>query len=891
MKSIKKINCIIVFALVLTLSFPYLSYAVITNTNNKNNESIYTFYDEFRITVDGDVYQTKAVINQNKEVYIKSFAAKKLLGKNPSDTLKIDGQEYTHLEKFAKQCNVAIYEYDSILNASYIWRKDNNNISDENRIKYYKLGTPSAKQITYKNFFELLDKTVKIADEKKLEKWKTMFKSARMSDVKMTRAEGMMGILYAAVEIGSDYSEFNNEWVEINNEIGEKAWAEIEKIEKTREPYTYLKNSYPYKLGGFKKSEYVYDGWDVVGVAYRYSFGRSSLLNKKTLFDYDKVKKTMHLDSMMTYSDALNALSRLLDSVEKRTKEDQYISLVDKQAASYDKSIITEALLEQARNMPQNISADVSDWGGFVLNGSSYENREIDTNQFDDDAKHMSDWGFSCVRYMITYQSLFDKGVTKVDEAQLKKMDRIVASAMKYNIHLNLVTFSMPGRWADIDSKTYTSKGEFDLFTNEKRQKEAYDIWDLLAKRYKDVPNSVLSFCPLWEVQNYNLSTGLKAENYTPEQVVVVYDKLVETIKKHGEDRLVIYEPTANNNFIDTIKESKLIQNTINGKYKNVQMITNFCENPYVYAEMTAVEGEHIDNNNHSMFKPGYPTTIYSVKRWFGKDEVMKFNGDLVAGTKLKIYLSEVGGTGDFKITGDGKELYSEKLSSKKYKVDNPLSRYYLYAKSDKCINITLTEEIESLNIEYNGDHWEWSGIDVTLPPKYEVNRWWNTSAYDLFLEGKEETLSAMSPKLKPTSNIMICSDYNNSTQSITIHSDISYTTDTIIEQSNKETINKWGNEIANFAPRSLVRCESAAFCIGTDLESAISYYTDFLEMCKQNKLGWLSNDYDAIMACEPKFTSFKFGGANSVKYGDRYLLVELLKLYQKYTVKPMIIE
>jgi hypothetical protein len=302
---------------------------------------------------------------------------------------------------------------------------------------------------------------------------------------------------------------------------------------------------------------------------------------------------------------------------------------------SYDSSIITSDLLEQAKDMPEIKNGDVSDWCGFVVNGCPYENREIDANQFDKDAKHLSEWGFSCVRYMLTYQTLFDKRVTKVDETKLKKLDHLVASAIKYNIHLNLVTFSMPGRWADTDSKTYTSTGEFDLFTNKDRQKEAYAVWDLLAKRYQNIPSSVLSFCPLWEVQNYNLSTGLPVEVYTPEQVAVVYEKLVSTIKKYGNDRLVIYEATANNGSDSILRESKAVQDAIQGKYDNVQMITNFCECPYVYAEMTAVQGEHIDNNNHSMFKPVYPTTIYAAKSCFRNGEFMELNGDLMKGTTL----------------------------------------------------------------------------------------------------------------------------------------------------------------------------------------------------------------------------------------------------------------
>jgi hypothetical protein len=305
---------------------------------------------------------------------------------------------------------------------------------------------------------------------------------------------------------------------------------------------------------------------------------------------------------------------------------------------------------------------------------------------------------------------------------------------------------------------------------------------------------------------------------------------------------------------------------------------------------MTAVEGEHIDNNNHSMFKPNYPNTIYAAKRGFRQMEALEMKGDLVKGTTLKLYISKVEGEGSFRITGNGKELYSEQLSTKSYKTGSPLSRYYLYAKSDKCISITLTENIEDLKLEYSGDYWEWSGIDVTLPKKYEVKRWWNTSAYDLFLEGKEATLSAITPKLKATSNIMISPNSDGAGDKITINSDISYTTNAVLEQANQQTVTQWGEVVGKFAPLSLVRCEAATFNTGTDIESALSYYEDFLNMCRKNELGWFANDYDAMLALSPEFTSFKFGGAKSVPYGDKYLLVELLKLYQKYAETPKVI-
>ena len=848
----------------------------------------YSAYSAFRIAIDGKIYQTKAYVSKKKqEVFVTPTAAKKLLGKTPMATVKIRGKKYANLTKLAQQCKVSSCEYDAVMHALYVWTNDP--ISDAERIKYYGLGTPSSKTITYKQFFQLLDKTVKIADAAKLKKWQGKFKTARSSGRTMSRAEGMLAILYMVTTLGGDYPEFNADWSRINDAVGEKCWDEMDQIKNL---YQYMENPYPYHLGGFKKDDYVYE-WDAIGVAYRYGYGRKSLVNGKPLFDYDAQKQSMHLQEMMTYEDALNATSRLLDSCEASKKA--YISVTNKKAVTCDSSVLTPQVLARAKKMDEIKNGDCSDCAGLVLNGCDFDNRTIDAWQFSRDAKRMSEWGFHDVRYMITYQSLFDKKASKVDENALKELDQIVASAIRYNIHLNLTTFTLPGRWAGFDPETYTSTGEFDLFLNEERQKEAYAVWHVLAKRYRDVPAAALSFCPIWEAQNYNLSTGLPAEIYTPEDVAAVYEKMVGVIKSYRKDRVVVCEATPANDAQDIVDQSKATKEAVKTKYDNTQMTFNFCENPYVYAEMTATEGDHIDNQNHSMFKPAYPTTIYGVKSFLGNGEMLELKGNLVKDTTLKLYLSDVQGNGNFSIVGDGKELYSEKLTTKKYQTDALLSRFYPYATSKKCISIKLSKTVKSLTISYSGDGWQWSGMDVTLPEKYAVKRWWNQSGYDLFLEGKEESLEAMSPKLKDTSNIMICPNADQGTV-LTIHSDIMFTSDVIVAQANKQTIDQWGETVAAFAPHALVRCEGASFCNGTDLTSALKYYKDFLEMCKRRKLGWLMNDYDigGMLSTDPQFLAFKFGGGKLTLYEkdtcygqELYLQKDLLKLFQTYAEKP----
>lgn len=851
----------------------------------------YSAYSAFRIAVDGNIYQTKAYVSKkNQEVFVTPAAAKKLLGKTPSATVKIGGKKYASLTKLAQKCNVSSCKYDAVMHALYVWTKGVDPMSDVSRIKYYGLGTPSSKTITYKQFFQLLDKTVKIADSTKLKKWQGKLKAARSSKRKITRAEGMLAVLYMATTLGGDYSEFNAEWYMINDAVGEKCWKEIEKI---KNPYQYMKNPYPYNMGGFKKDGYVYE-WDAIGVAYRFSYGRKSMVNGKPLFDYDVKKKSMHLQEVMTYEDALNALSRLLDSCEKNKKA--YISVTNKKAVTCDSAVLTSQVLVRAKKIDAVKNGNLSDFSGFVI-GGDYNDHTIDAWQFAKDAKRMSEWGFHDVRYMITYQSLFDKKASKVDENALKKLDQVVANAIQYNIHLNLITFSLPGRWIGFDSETFISTGEFDLFLSKERQKEAYAVWQVLAERYRNVPAAALSFCPIWEAQNYNLSTGLPAEFYIPEDVAAVYEQMVGVIQSYRKDRVVVCEATAANEAQVIVDQSKATKEAVKSKYNNTQMSFNFCETPYVYAEMTATEGNNIDNQNHSMFKPAYPTTIYGAKSFFGNGETLELKGDLVKDTTLKLYLSEVWGNGAFSVVGDGEELYSEKLTTKKYQTDDLLSGFYPYAASKKCISIKLSKTVKSLTLSYSGDGWQWSGMDVTLPKKYAVKRWWNVAAYDLFLEGKEQSLEALSPKLKETSNIMICPNADQGNV-LTIHSDITFTSDVIVAQANKQTIDQWGETIAAFAPHAVVRCEAASFSNGTDLTSALQYYKDFLEMCKSRKLGWMMNDFafagGAMLSTNPQFSAFKYGGAKATLYekdtcyGQKlYLQKDLLKLFQTYAKKP----
>lgn len=406
-------------------------------------------------------------------------------------------------------------------------------------------------------------------------------------------------------------------------------------------------------------------------------------------------------------------------------------------------------------------------------------------------------------------------------------------------------------------------------------KEEACAVWELLAKRYADIPTGVLSFEPIWEAQNCDLSTGLPCTPYTSEDVAAVFSRLIRTIREQDDDRPILYEPTANNPAEDIIRESTAIRNAVEGTFDQVRILTNFCDMPYVYAEMTAVEGEHIDFNNHSMFKPAYPVTIYGVQSRIDGASPLSMDGELPEGTIIDLYIEEVSG-GTLSFYGDGELLFSETLPAAKYETETPLSWMYPYAKREKQVHVTLPADMDTLRMEYNGNL-SCSGIDVILPERYAVKRWWFPSGYDAFLAG-EETASM---ELRSTADIQISP--NGSADRITICPDVTYITEEIVEESNSRTIDEWGQAISTFAPGSVVRIERAAFNIGTQYDSALRYYGDFLTMCDTYHFGWLINDmsFGELFSVYP--APLQYAGATYTKCADGYVLKELLELYQAH--------
>lgn len=712
--------------------------------------------------------------------------------------------------------------------------------------------------ISGKEMAKILNKLVEYAAPEKLEEWKNLYPTFRSTGTKLMRIDVLSALFLALQHIGGDYGYYK---VDFSDPMHAVLFGD-----GNVDPNFDL-------FGGFINFDLEGWGTDHYGVGgYHYNITRKSPVDNEYPLAYDEESESFRMYENATYLEAMLSVIRAIRIGESKTT----VSIDDPAVTTPNPNILTDELIAKANQNPTVTAEDHPRWTGLVL-GYGYE------NQVGTAAKEVeltAEWGFNSARLNLHYLTLFSDDVQTVNLDCFLKLDELVAAAIENDVHFNICLLSIPGRSVITQVDDYNYTGDFDLFINPEKQELAFKVYRVLTARYKDVPNFNLSITPIWEPLNKNLSTGLPYEDFTPNDVAMFLGKAIDVIRSEDPDRLVIYEPTAVNHELDIIMESTPIKAVADTK-GNVMISYNFCQNPYVYACMTATAGEHIDNMNNSMYIPEYPNYIYSVASsvWVGAP--ITLNGLLPAGTTLDLYLERSGRGGTLDISADGVSLYSENLQDAEYETSERLSGYYPFATSEKQISVTLTEDTDEVLISCLRDGgFDICGIKLTLPEKYAVNRWYYAQEYDVYT-GNEAELGVT---LKTTSEVILAPNIHDSGRYITIHNDLSYTSEHIYEEASAETISAWSDAIGDFDGNCVIRFERADFS-GTTWESMSAYYEDLLRSFEEHGFSWWSNDW-WLMTNEYPQTKIIANCPSTEYAGYEHFNLELLQLLQKYQSK-----
>ena len=701
---------------------------------------------------------------------------------------------------------------------------------------------------------ELLDHFVEYADEDKLTEWQALLPGLRTHKEALTRFDAMGALFLAARTLGGDWAEFKWDFYEVYDLL-QFPWDDYY--------FTgglFGEHDAPiYTVPGLGDSNYL------DGACLPFNLSRPSSISGEFPFAYDAGDNSIHEYDPPTYAEGLLAVVRMIASADVMSR----VLVDDPAATTPDSSILPPELLAKAQANPNVTAGEHPRWTGFVL-GYGYE------YQFDTSVRELeltSEWGFNSARLALHYLTLFDAEAQTVDLAALQQLDALVAAAIENDLYFNICLNCIPGRTVLTQVFDYDYSGDFDLFVNPEKQEQAFNVYRVLAARYKDVPNFNLSISPIWEAMNKNLSTGLPYTDYTAEDVAAFLGKAIDVIRAEDPDRLIVYEPTAGNDQDGIIEESTPIKAVADSK-GNVLISYNFCQGAYVYACMTTAAGKHIDNMNNSMHVPVYPNYIYSVASSIWVGAPVALDGFLPAGTTVDLYLERSHG-GTLNLNADGVSLYTEALETAEYEVGEQLSGYYPFAVSDKHISVALTKNVDDLVISCSGDGgFDLCGVRLTLPEEYAVDRWYNVQGYDVFT-GEEEEAGVI---LRSTSEVLLCPNDFDSGRHITIHEDLSYTSEHIQDEASAETIAAWSDAISGFDGNCVIRFERVSFS-GTTWGSMAAYYGDLLESFTEQGFGWWSNDWwlmtgDRNIIAECPYT----------EYADYEAFnLELLRLLQKY--------
>ncbi|HEY4301182.1 MAG TPA: cellulase family glycosylhydrolase [Candidatus Didemnitutus sp.] len=167
-------------------------------------------------------------------------------------------------------------------------------------------------------------------------------------------------------------------------------------------------------------------------------------------------------------------------------------------------------------------------WRGFNLSGFLPHSRNLAFPE--SDFEIMSEWGFNFARLPVWYWMWSSpKDWMKINEEALKPIDDAIALGRKHNVYINLCLHRIPGYC--VNGREEEPHQLFDSSHDE--MKLALDAavfhWQFLARRYKDIPNSALSF------DLFNEPPFMKDQS----RYVEIARALIAGIREVSPDRLI----------------------------------------------------------------------------------------------------------------------------------------------------------------------------------------------------------------------------------------------------------------------------------------------------------------------------------------------------------------
>ncbi len=506
---------------------------------------------------------------------------------------------------------------------------------------------------------------------------------------------------------------------------------------------------------------------------------------RTTIMDVND-KGYLRINDKLTRKDAIIAAKRL------------YYSYFEKNYMSLDsvKPIkLTSDQLLKAKKMPEASYDNIPYWNGTALDNMTYKNGAHHTGSFysNEDFIMLNDLGFDFTRIFITRELLLDysdKNNIKVSQTYLQNLDAAVGWAAENGVHICICLYDLPGfAGASFDIDGYTDPTLLD---------NAAKVYQMLARRYKNIPNNILSF------NLFNEPWGLTLDD---EDIYVnAVRSVLSAIRKESPDRLI---------FVDGLDGSHIpIYSLVEDKV--AQAFHIYDPDHFIYG--SAAAGGFCSSKDAWYVNKIWPLPY--VNGWL-RDPFMyiKLQGDFPKGTKLELLVSNNFAKGTIKLLADDINVTSVSIQ------ENESKNGKVYSMGE------LKNKVSELKLQWDGlDGVQIEGIALIYPEKSKTGvRYLGNDGTDKVLYNKIVTIGCIPYGTNGNSTIIIAADgtYTNPSQQELAY-DASYLAsrlDPWIEFSKKTGVGimlqEWGvNEYHS-------------------KKSTLAYIKDMLSLLKENNIAW----------------------------------------------------
>lgn len=333
--------------------------------------------------------------------------------------------------------------------------------------------------------------------------------------------------------------------------------------------------------------------------AYFYSLGRTSM-SGWPLFEYDETSNSLRLLDGLTKQEAMLSVLRMYESVDPFEMEvgfnENMKSITDDVVKTYRKDIITDELLQRADYMPTPTMESLPYYTGV------HHDWLLPTSDLNESAfRAYAEMGFNYVRLDLGCKNFFGVGdeitsvsqvpiyettglpyfsnestaINTVDMACLTRLDQAISWGLKYGLHICAHFSDYPGhnQFTLEDGAT----ADWDFYWNETKQQQTALMYTTIAERYKDIPNSVLSFIVNHEPTNSSRTTGIQSPVATREQITAAAVLVTNAIRAVDDERFLFCQSTYDQCIDAYMTDSQLTAPL------GLAQVSNYAANEFAY--------------------------------------------------------------------------------------------------------------------------------------------------------------------------------------------------------------------------------------------------------------------------------------------------------------------